>query len=340
MDMPKISVCIPTYNTARYLPEAIESVLRQDFEDYELVICDNASTDGTPEICRNYLDPRIRYVRFERLVNQGGNWNRCLELARGNYVALLHADDRYLPGFLEDRCAALEDNPRAGLAFGAVRLIDSVGRDIGYQSLGEQPFTAPAPEFFRELLFGCVISPVSPMVRRKCYEDVGLFNEERLWGIDWEMWLRLSARYGVMYSPKVSAAYRIHDSSSTAAGLLAAKNGAEDLQVLKSAFREMAERPELSRFAGLRRGALRKLGLRTLYAAGYNCERGNIHGTGENLRFVLRTDWSLLTRPTVWALWLSCHLGPWVYRTFRRLRPGLQLTSGQNDIWRHRDQNS
>ena len=319
--MPRISVCIPTYNTARYLPEAIESVLQQEFDDFELVICDNASTDQTPEICRSYADARIRYLRFEQLVKQGGNWNRCLKLARGEYVALLHSDDRYLPGFLEQRCKTLEDHPEAGLAFGAVQLIDQDGRDLGRKSFGEQPLIVPPPEFFKELLFGCVISPVSPVVRRKCYEEVGQFNEERLWGIDWEMWLRLSARYGVAYSPAVNAAYRIHNESGTSAGLLEAKNGAEDLQVLESAFREIAERPALAHFASLRRRALRALGLRTLYAAGYNCERGNIAATKRNLRFVIRTDWSLLTRPTVWALWLSCHFGPWVYERFRHLRP-------------------
>src|SRR5262245_47649967 len=101
--MPRISVCIPTYNTARYLPEAIESVLAQTYDDFELVICDNASTDATPQLCRRYDDPRVRYVRFDELVNQGNNWNRCLRLARGDYIALLHADDRYRSGFLIER---------------------------------------------------------------------------------------------------------------------------------------------------------------------------------------------------------------------------------------------
>jgi len=319
--MPKVSVCIPTYNTARYLPEAIESVLAQEFGDYELVICDNASTDETPELCKKYDDPRIRYVRYEQLVNQGGNWNRCLHLARGEYVALLHSDDKYLPGFLEQRVKALDENPEVGLVFGAVRLIDTEGAEIGTQTLGEKPFIANASEFLSELLFGCVINPVSPMVRRSCYEAVGRFNEERLWGIDWEMWLRLSARFGVMYSPAVTAAYRMHGTSGTSVGLLEAKNGAEDLQVLESTFREIDERPELARFGALRRKAYRKLALRTLYAAGYNCEHGNVTGVKQNLRFVIRTDWSLVSRPSVWALWLSCYLGSWVYRAFRQIRP-------------------
>jgi glycosyltransferase involved in cell wall biosynthesis len=80
---PKVSVCIPTYNTARYLPEAIESVLCQEFDDNELVICDNASTDDTSEICGRYRKERVRYVRFDEFVGQAANWNRCLQLATG-----------------------------------------------------------------------------------------------------------------------------------------------------------------------------------------------------------------------------------------------------------------
>ncbi len=319
--MPKVSVCIPTYNTARYLPEAIESVLAQEFTDYELIICDNASTDETPEICRAYTDPRIRYVRFEELVNQGGNWNRCVNLARGEYVALLHADDVYLPDFLSERVRALDENKEVGLAFGAVRLIDERSEEIGVQSFSEKAFVTPAPEFLKELLFGCVVSPVSPVVRRSCYEAVGSFNEKRLWGIDWEMWLRLASRFAVAYSPVVSAAYRIHGASGTTAVLMQAKNGAEDLETLQDIFREVDERPELRRFASLRRKAFHKLALRTLYAAGYNCERGNVQGAKQNLQFALQVEKSLMLRPTVWALWLSCYFGPRIYRAFRQLRP-------------------
>lgn len=321
--MPKVSVCIPTYNTARYLGKAIESVLQQTYRDYELVICDNASTDETPGLVRQYNDPRIRYVRYDELVNQGGNWNRCVSLATGEYVALLHADDEYLPAFLGQRVGALDRHPEVGLAFGAVQIVNSGSNVTGQQIFRDQPFIVPAPEFYKDLLFGCFISPVSPVVRRSCYEAVGRFNDdkERLWGIDWEMWLRISASYGVAYTPEILASYRIHESSGTSVGLLNARNGAQDLLVLQNAFRLIEERPELKQFSHLRRSAFRNLALRTLYAAGYNCEQGNVRGIRENLKFALRTDSSLIARPIVWTLWLSCYLGSWVYRAFRQMRP-------------------
>src|SRR5262245_53656708 len=102
-DKAFVSVCIPTYNTARYLPTAVESVLAQEYRNYELVICDDGSTDNTPELCKQYDDPRVRYVRTPGKSGQGGIFNRCLEEARGELVTLLHADDYFLPGFLEDR---------------------------------------------------------------------------------------------------------------------------------------------------------------------------------------------------------------------------------------------
>src|SRR5438105_14327682 len=98
--MPKVSVFVPTYNTAQYLGVAIESVLAQAFGDFELVVCDNASTDTTPELCGRYGDPRLRYVRFDELVGQAANRNRCLDLATGEYIILLHSDDELLPEFL------------------------------------------------------------------------------------------------------------------------------------------------------------------------------------------------------------------------------------------------
>jgi glycosyltransferase involved in cell wall biosynthesis len=318
--VPRVSVCIPTYNSARYLAEAIESVLAQTFANFELIVCDNASTDDTPAVSRRYTDPRFRYVRFEELVGQGGNWNRCVGLASGKYVALLHADDVYLPDFLAERVATLDRRPEVGLAFGAVDIIDAAGQIQGRQSEGDESFVAPAPDYFGILLHRCAINPAAPLVRRACYATVGNFDERRLWGIDWQMWLRLAARFGVAYSPHVAACYRVHGASGTATALFSADNCSQDLEVLRWAFIEMDARPELGRFASMREQVYRSLALRTLFAAGYNCEIGNLAGVRKNLGWVLRTDRSLGWRPTFWALGMSCCLGSWVYRCFRNVR--------------------
>ena len=288
--MPKVSVCIPTYNSAAFLAQAIESVLAQTFSDFELIVCDNASTDDTPALSRRFTDSRMRYVRFEELVGQGGNWNRCLGLAKGEYIALLHADDVYLPNFLAERVAILDEHSEVGLAFGAVDIIDASGRILGRQSEGDEPLVTSAPEYFGTLLHSCTISPVAPMVRHACYVAVGNFDERRLWGVDWQMWLRLASRFGVAYSPRVAARYRVHGASGTATGLLSAENGGQDLEVLRWAFDEVAARPEMAQFVPMREQVFRSLALRTLFAAGYNCEVGNLAGVRKNLAWVLLTD--------------------------------------------------
>ena len=90
---PFFSVCVPTYNRANFLPQAIESVLAQDFSDFELIICDNASTDNTQDIVENYQDKRIRYIRYSKLVNMYANHNRCINLCKGEWIVFVHSDD-------------------------------------------------------------------------------------------------------------------------------------------------------------------------------------------------------------------------------------------------------
>jgi len=319
--MPKVSVCIPTFNTARYLPEAVQSVLDQEFTDYELVVYDDASTDGTPDLVRRWSGSRLRYVRSDRNLGQAGAWNRCVELARGEYVALLHADDRYLPGFLAERVSTLESHPHVGLAFGSVMLIDEHGAPVGERRLSTQSFILPAREFLTTLLLDCVIYPPSVVARRECYDTVGPFNDRHFWGIDWEFWLRLSARFGVAYSSRISAAYRRHSMSATPTALGTARTTQDGFEILEQIFREIDASPELSDYAAVRESAFRAFAMRALSDAGYTCEQGLLPATRTHLRYALRADAALRSRPTVWALWLSCHLGAWVYRAFRKIRP-------------------
>lgn len=90
---PFFSVCIPTYNRANFLPEAIESILAQNFTDFELIVCDNASTDHIQKVVEKYQDKRIRYVHYKDLVNMWANHNRCINLAQAEWLIFLHSDD-------------------------------------------------------------------------------------------------------------------------------------------------------------------------------------------------------------------------------------------------------
>src|SRR5579872_9503 len=130
---PKVSVLIPTYNYARYLPEAIESVLEQDFPDYELLIVDDCSQDESPEVIRRYaaMDNRIRCCINPSNLGMVANWNHCLSQAKGDYIKFLFGDDK-----LADRQALgklvrmLDDHPSAVLAISARHIIDDNSRVI------------------------------------------------------------------------------------------------------------------------------------------------------------------------------------------------------------------
>jgi len=113
--LPKVSVCIPTYNCGNFLSHAIDSVLNQTFTDYELIICDNASIDDTEEIVKSYSDRRIRYFRNPTNLGMVGNWNRCIEKSTGKHVYILHADDLMLPENLDEKVRILDSNHSVGL---------------------------------------------------------------------------------------------------------------------------------------------------------------------------------------------------------------------------------
>jgi glycosyltransferase involved in cell wall biosynthesis len=108
VNTPKVSVCIPAFNAASYLPAAIESVLNQSFRDFHLVVSDDASDDHTPSVLMRYNDDRLSVVRSPDRLGQAANWNRCVELARGEYVVLLHADDELMPYYIERSIEVLD----------------------------------------------------------------------------------------------------------------------------------------------------------------------------------------------------------------------------------------
>ena len=129
---PTVSICIPAYNAAQFLPRAIETALGQEFGELEVVVVDNASTDNTREVCEGYRDPRFRY-EYEGTPGQASAWNRCVEEATGKYVILLHADDELRPQFLARAVEILESNGDVGLVNCAVEHIDESGAHLQLQ---------------------------------------------------------------------------------------------------------------------------------------------------------------------------------------------------------------
>lgn len=326
--MLTVSVCIPTRNTGRYLPQAIESVLAQDFTDYELVICDNASTDGTLELCRQYARPNVRYLYFKEPTNQAGNFNRCLQEARGDYITLLHADDYFFPGFLADRADRLNRQKEVGFVFGAVQVVAADGKLISENRRWAEDRFFPAEELLEVLLQGCVVCPPSVMVRRECIEKVGPFRTDLTWGHDWEWMMRLAQQAAVGYASEPLAAYRVHDMSGTAEVLSAAKNGQQELLILQETLERLSQINP--RFRRQRKPAFQAMGSRHMFFAEQALLDGKTQVARYNLRFAARTDPRMLFRPTFWAILISSLGSPlWYthYRSLRHPRPSSEMSS-------------
>ena len=150
---PQLTIGLPVYNGQNYVRQAIESILVQTYRDFELIISDNASTDKTPEICREYLkDPRVRYYRSKR--NNGGawNWNRVFELSSGVYFKWAAHDDTMSPEFVERCIRELEKDPTIILCHSKDAIIDENSKVIGAYDLGDIQDSEKPHERFRELL--------------------------------------------------------------------------------------------------------------------------------------------------------------------------------------------
>jgi glycosyltransferase involved in cell wall biosynthesis len=143
---PRVSIGVPAYNAQRYLPQALDSLLAQTYSDIEIIVCDNASSDGTEVIAREYAarDRRIRYVRNPENIGAGRNFARCVELARGELFRWASADDLSAPTFVERCVEALDARPDVMQAYPRTILIDDNGAELercgdDIQTLADSP---------------------------------------------------------------------------------------------------------------------------------------------------------------------------------------------------------
>lgn len=214
--MPKISVVMPVYNSTRFLPAAIESVLSQSFKDFELIICDDASTEDVAGVVKKYNDSRIYYCRNPWNLGLIGNTNMCLKLAHGEYIKFLDADDALWPGCLEEMVKALDKHPSAALVTGMRILINEAGDNIGEAWHG--PFLIRNLVLGREVLNSClrygnvVGPPSSVMVRRL---PAVRMNPDYQHLCDLELWIRLLIFKNLVFLPWEVCQYRIHGNQSS-----------------------------------------------------------------------------------------------------------------------------
>jgi glycosyltransferase involved in cell wall biosynthesis len=222
---PKVSVCIPVYNGAAYIGEAIESVLRQTFEDFSLIVSDNCSTDNTSEIVNSFSDSRITYVRNAENLGLVGNANRCLQLSDGEYICILHHDDIMLPDNLQHKVRVLDENPQVGLVHSNLFVTDASGQVLwDWDEDVKRDYVEEGHVAFRRYIIrmprGAMIFIGAILARRACYERLGGFRQELRYANDSEMWMRILLFYDLACVGQPLVAWRQHGTNeSTNLGL-------------------------------------------------------------------------------------------------------------------------
>jgi glycosyltransferase involved in cell wall biosynthesis len=272
LDAPLVSVCIPAHNAERWLAEALESALAQTFADFEVVVADNGSTDGTAKVLGSYADPRIRVDRSRERISAVANHNRAVRLARGEFVKFLHVDDLLRPDCLERMVELALEDPSIALVFAPREVLV----EPGFEPEWGDRFARPHEHFeslervndgralFRQMLDAgfeenWIGEPSAVLVRRASLERAGLLNERLFQIADLELWARLAFEHRIGFVDRVLSAYRHHEESTTAANARVGRDWLDKLWLFESLLQLPGLTPaERARLHQLRRAALRR----------------------------------------------------------------------------------
>ncbi len=193
---PRVSIVMPSYNHEAYVGAAIDSVLNQTFQDFELVITDDGSSDRTADIIASYTDPRIKFNRSTK--NKGISWslNDAIRRSQGEYIACLASDDEFLEHKLKVQVEFLDAHPEIGAVFAYPRMIDEVGKNLPTEEQAKQVSifyqeNRTQTEWLLRLFQGNCLCAPTVMVRRSCHDAIGLYSPSLRSLQDHEMWVRL-----------------------------------------------------------------------------------------------------------------------------------------------------
>jgi len=215
---PKVTFVVPCYNLAHLLPECINSILTQTYEDFEVLIMDDCSPDATPEVAQSFIDPRVKHIRNERNLKHLANYNKGINMARGTYVWLISADDCLRkPYVLEQYVTLMDDHPEVGFVFcSAMGLQDGQETELlDYSNHGAQNTIFDGKQFLMKLLERNGVVSASAMARKDCYEKISLFPLDMPYAGDWYLWSLFSIYYDVAYFSEPMVSYRQHNQSMT-----------------------------------------------------------------------------------------------------------------------------
>lgn len=233
--MDLVSVIMPAYNAGEFIEETIQSILRQSYSNYEIVIVNDGAKDNTGEIIQRYKDMYPDIINYiDKKINEGTalTLNRAIMEAKGTYICWLSADDLYVDNTIESLVNYLNANTEYDIIFSDYELID---RDSKY--LRESFFCKDIEELKEKskyqpykglLATGCIINGCSMVIPKKCYEEVGLFNPKYRYAHDYDLWLRMAAKYKIGFLDKVNIKSRTYPEQISQLG----RNEVDALNVL------------------------------------------------------------------------------------------------------------
>lgn len=193
--MPLVTVVIPTYNREQFIRECVDSVLNQTFRDFELIVVDDGSTDGTVQV----LGPVLGEIHFVKQWQQGPSAarNHGILLSAGEWLCFLDSDDLWLPGKLESQHEYIQQNPETRVCY-----TEEIWYRKGRRVNPAKKHRKYSGFIYQRLLPLCIISPSSVMIHRSVFDDVGLFDETLPACEDYDLWLRIGARYPIHLLPE------------------------------------------------------------------------------------------------------------------------------------------
>lgn len=205
MVMVELSIIIPVYNSGRFLRYALESVFKQTYKNYEVIVVYRDSQDDSGEIIDSYRD------RINLVVQEGRGLasarNMGINVSKGEYIAFLDADDMWTPDKLDLQVKLLKEDYEIGLVFSDANIVNLLKKTC---LKGSCLFNMYRGYVFEKLFLLNFIPCCSVIVRKKCFNKVGFFDDELILGEDWDMWLRIAKHYKVDYVDECLAIYRIH----------------------------------------------------------------------------------------------------------------------------------
>jgi len=220
--MPKVSIILTSFNHEKYLREAIDSALNQSFDDFECIIWDDASTDNSWEIICSYTDARIIACRNSQNFG-GGNINRALEIAKGEYIAIHHSDDVWELDKLAKQVAFLDSRDDIGAVFTNALAINEDGQtfvdeDHFYYKIFDQQNKTRFEWLRHFFIQGNALCHPSVLIRKSCFDDCGLYRVGLAQLGDFDMWIRLILKHDIYVFSEKMVRFRVRDSEANASG--------------------------------------------------------------------------------------------------------------------------